>query len=162
MTAYWTQGQRCERITEQGGVRRDTQTGGSARAVPGVFRGRSGGGVVMMLARPLIVAVLTFAVAAPTLATSAAANRTAARPRQEPAARQPTARPAASEAENLFWQSIMNSTNPAEFEAYLRRFPNGMFSELAQIRLEVLRTTAAPGRRRKPRRWRAAWDSLLH
>ena len=38
----------------------------------------------------------------------------------------------------------MNSTNPAEFEAYLRRFPTGMFSELAQIRLEVLRTTATP------------------
>ena len=38
----------------------------------------------------------------------------------------------------------MNSTNPAEFEAYLRRFPNGMFSELAQIRLEVLRTTPVP------------------
>ena len=41
----------------------------------------------------------------------------------EPAAAQPVAPPAASEAENLFWQSIMHSTNPAEFEAYLRRFP---------------------------------------
>ena len=28
----------------------------------------------------------------------------------------------------------MNSTNPAEFEAYLWRFPNGVFSELAQAR----------------------------
>ena len=25
--------------------------------------------------------------------------------------------------EGLFWQSIMNSANPADFEAYLRRFP---------------------------------------
>ena len=33
----------------------------------------------------------------------------------------------------------MNSTDPAEFEAYLRRFPNGMFSELAQVRLAALR-----------------------
>ena len=41
--------------------------------------------------------------------------------------------------EVVFWQSIANSTNPAEFEAYLRRFPAGMFSELAQIRLEALR-----------------------
>ena len=49
---------------------------------------------------------------------------------------------ASAELEALFWQSIANSTNPAEFEAYLRRFPNGMFSELAQIRLEALRSPA--------------------
>ena len=41
--------------------------------------------------------------------------------------------------ELAFWQSIQNSTNPAEFEAYLRRFPNGVFSELAQVRLAALR-----------------------
>ena len=50
---------------------------------------------------------------------------------------------ATAEQENLFWQSIMNSTNPAEFEAYLRRFPNGVFSELAQARLSAL--GAPPG-----------------
>ena len=33
----------------------------------------------------------------------------------------------------------MNSTNPAEFEAYLRRFPDGLFSELAEARLSALR-----------------------
>ena len=44
--------------------------------------------------------------------------------------------------ENLFWQSVMNSTNPVEFEAYLRRFPNGVFSELAQARLAALRAPA--------------------
>ena len=30
-----------------------------------------------------------------------------------------------AELEGLFWQSMMNSTNPAEFEAYLKQFPNG-------------------------------------
>ena len=50
---------------------------------------------------------------------------------------------ATAEQETVFWQSIANSTNPAEFEAYLRRFPAGMFSELAQIRLEVLRAAAS-------------------
>ena len=51
--------------------------------------------------------------------------------------------PAASaELEGLFWQSVMNSTNPAEFESYLRRFPNGLFSELAEARLAALRTPA--------------------
>ena len=44
--------------------------------------------------------------------------------------------------EVVFWQSIVNSTNPADFEAYLRRFPNGVFSELAQNRLGTLRGTA--------------------
>ena len=48
---------------------------------------------------------------------------------------QSAADPLASAAENLFWQSIMNSTNPAEFEAYLEQFPNGMFRALAQVRL---------------------------
>ena len=54
--------------------------------------------------------------------------------------------------ELAFWQSIQNSTTPAEFEAYLRRFPNGVFSELAQVRLAALRgstggatTTAGQG-----------------
>ena len=54
--------------------------------------------------------------------------------------------PAASaEVELVFWQSIADSTNPAEFEAYLRRFPNGMFSDLAQIRLEALRAGSNAG-----------------
>ena len=44
--------------------------------------------------------------------------------------------------EVVFWQSIVNSTNPADFEAYLRRFPNGVFRELAQNRLGTLRGTA--------------------
>ena len=42
----------------------------------------------------------------------------------------------------MFWQSIMNSANPAEFEAYLNRFPNGLFSELAEARLAALRAPA--------------------
>ena len=60
--------------------------------------------------------------------------------------------PAASAGlEALFWQSIMNSTNPAEFEAYLAQFPNGVFRALAEARLAALRappnaTPAAIGR----------------
>ena len=46
--------------------------------------------------------------------------------------------------EVVFWQSVQNSTNPADFEAYLRRFPSGVFSELAQNRLSAL-GAAAPG-----------------
>ena len=74
-------------------------------------------------------------------AASAAALRSAApgpavAPPPAPAAQQP---PASSEVELVFWQSIANSADPADFEAYLRRFPNGVFSDLAQNRL------AAPG-----------------
>ena len=41
--------------------------------------------------------------------------------------------------EVIFWQSIVNSTNPSDFEAYLRQFPNGVFRALAQNRLVALR-----------------------
>ena len=60
---------------------------------------------------------------------------------QQPgSASQASAAPTAgAELEGLFWQSILNSTNPAEFEAYLQRFPDGVFSELALARLEALR-----------------------
>jgi len=54
--------------------------------------------------------------------------------------------PASAELDGLFWQSIMNSTNPAEFEAYLAQFPNGVFRALAQARLAALRSAAADPR----------------
>ena len=46
--------------------------------------------------------------------------------------------PASSEVELVFWQSIANSTNPADFEAYLAQFPNGVFGALARNRLSAL------------------------
>ena len=48
---------------------------------------------------------------------------------------------ASPEQENLFWQSIMNSANPADFESYLEQFPNGVFRSLAQNRLKALEQT---------------------
>ena len=62
---------------------------------------------------------------------------------QDPAsAGQPSSVPATTaQLEGLFWQSIMNSTNPAEFEAYLEQFPNGLFRALAQTRLAALRSS---------------------
>ena len=42
----------------------------------------------------------------------------------------------------MFWQSIANSTNPVEFEAYLAQFPNGVFRALAEARLAALRSPA--------------------
>ena len=48
--------------------------------------------------------------------------------------------PASSEQETVFWQSIANSTDPADFEAYLEVFPNGVFRRLAANRLRSLRS----------------------
>ena len=46
---------------------------------------------------------------------------------------------ASAEQETVFWQSIVNSTNPADFEAYLEQFPNGVFRRLAENQLSTLR-----------------------
>lgn len=45
--------------------------------------------------------------------------------------------------ENLFWESVRESTNPADFEEYLRHFPAGVYRGLATNRLAALRPTAA-------------------
>jgi hypothetical protein len=48
----------------------------------------------------------------------------------------PPAAPLSSE--NLFWQSVMGSKNPADFEAYLKQYPDGNFTALARNRLASL------------------------
>ena len=68
----------------------------------------------------------------------AAAAAAATPPGVSAAQQQPS--PASSAVEVVFWQSIANSTNPAEFEAYLSQFPNGVFRALAQARLAALRS----------------------
>ena len=45
--------------------------------------------------------------------------------------------------ETVFWESIRDSRNPSDFEAYLGVFPNGTFSALAENRLAALRGNAA-------------------
>ena len=101
--------------------------------------------------RPSVARQPTFREREPAGAAATSAAAPAAPPAVSAAQQQP-APPATAEQENLFWQSIANSTNPAEFEAYLRRFPNGMFSELAQIRLDALRagTNAPPASGGRP------------
>jgi adenylate cyclase len=47
-----------------------------------------------------------------------------------------------TEGELTFWNSIKDSGSGIEFEAYLERYPNGEFVELAQVRLESLQQTA--------------------
>jgi tetratricopeptide (TPR) repeat protein len=59
----------------------------------------------------------------------------------------PTATPTATQVANTaaplavelsFWDSIKNSSDPAEYNAYLKKYPDGQFAELARIRLHAL------------------------
>jgi protein-disulfide isomerase len=54
--------------------------------------------------------------------------------------------PAAAQApavnmEAVFWQSIEHSTVAADFQAYLNKFPDGVFAELARTRIAALEPT---------------------
>lgn len=51
---------------------------------------------------------------------------------------------AADAVELAFWQSIADSQDPAEFQAYLDRWPQGVFAALAENRLRRLAPEAAP------------------
>ncbi|MDQ7246835.1 SUMF1/EgtB/PvdO family nonheme iron enzyme [Dongia sedimenti] len=41
--------------------------------------------------------------------------------------------------DQMFWDSIKDSSDPADFKAYIAKFPKGTFVELADNRLQVLR-----------------------
>jgi WD40 repeat protein len=68
-------------------------------------------------------------VAQPSAATSA--------PSQAPAAPAPV-----TQAEIVLWESIKNSTNPADFQSYLQKYPNGAFAVLAKRNLAAIETQA--------------------
>jgi hypothetical protein len=51
---------------------------------------------------------------------------------------------ASDQRETVFWESIRESRNPEEFEAYLQAFPQGTFAPLARSRLRTLQS-AQPG-----------------
>lgn len=61
-------------------------------------------------------------------------------PGADPVTAEPAPRPSGSEAEMelTFWTSIKDGSNPAMFEAYLHKYPQGHFAELARIRLGEL------------------------
>ncbi len=49
----------------------------------------------------------------------------------------------------MCWQTIVNSTDPKDFEGYLRHFPKGVFRALAISHLNALLAQAAPNPRRQ-------------
>ena len=65
---------------------------------------------------------------------------------------------ASVQAQNVFWQSISASENPADYEAYLEQFPAGIFARLARNRLAELEAgipvaASDPPRVDQPRPW---------
>ena len=96
--------------------------------------------------RPSVPGQPTFRQREPVAAVSSA-GASAALPAAAPAQQQQPS-PVSAEQENLFWQSIVNSTDPADFEAYLEVFPNGVFRRLAENRLRCARRAAMRPRRR--------------
>jgi formylglycine-generating enzyme required for sulfatase activity len=52
--------------------------------------------------------------------------------------------------EQAFWQSIESSTDPADFEAYLKKFPKGTFVDLANNRVKALKEGAATAQAAQP------------
>lgn len=56
----------------------------------------------------------------------------------------PTAATGGSDRDALFWTSIKDSRDAADFDAYLTQFPQGTFAALARNRLAALRSAAAP------------------
>lgn len=62
-------------------------------------------------------------------------------PPTPPPAPAPTVSPEALDL--ALWQSVQGSRNAADFEEYLRRFPDGLFAGVARNRMAELRPTAA-------------------
>jgi peptidoglycan hydrolase-like protein with peptidoglycan-binding domain len=59
--------------------------------------------------------------------------------------------------EIVFWQSIVRSRDPADFEAYIQQFPQGSFAALARLRLASLSQHPDPGGRASPPSEEPAW-----
>jgi formylglycine-generating enzyme required for sulfatase activity len=87
------------------------------------------------------------ATASPAPAPSPPSTAARPAPTPTPAPVAPAAQPSAAEVS--FWESVRNSRDPAELEAYLTAFPQGTFAPLARTRLQSLRPTqqAAPAQR---------------
>jgi hypothetical protein len=58
------------------------------------------------------------------------------------AAKAPTADLVQPNLELAFWDSIKNEKNPRLFEAYLNRYPNGAFAEIAKVVLQDVKVAA--------------------
>jgi len=68
------------------------------------------------------------------------------------------AAPTADEVELAVWNSVKDTTFPAELEAYLAIYPNGIFAPLARIRLEAMLGATPEAQAAREREAQAARD----
>ena len=52
-----------------------------------------------------------------------------------------------TQADVVFWQSVKDSSNVDMVRAYLNKFPNGTFADLARIRIKELEASRKPSLR---------------
>ncbi|MEK7725405.1 MAG: hypothetical protein AAB336_13715, partial [Acidobacteriota bacterium] len=64
---------------------------------------------------------------------------TAPNPTPTPITANPISSPT-STVELQYWDVVKNSTNPQDFQSYLRDFPNGQFAPIARLKLQQLQT----------------------
>ncbi|MCL4799055.1 MAG: serine/threonine protein kinase [Burkholderiales bacterium] len=64
-------------------------------------------------------------------------------PERKPAAPEQPRATAKADQEALFWESVRASSNPAELNAYLERYPQGTFAPLARARLAAIAAAEA-------------------
>ncbi len=65
--------------------------------------------------------------------------------------------------EALFWESVKDRQDAGSYQAYLNKYPNGLFSELARLRLQGLntkQTAARQAREQAQNRESAAWKMV--
>jgi hypothetical protein len=99
----------------------------------------AGGGIAAVL----VAAALTWIVASRKEPPPAAPAPVAAAPvAPAPAQPAPPARTQSPE-EVVFWESVRNSTNRAELDAYLAKYPDGTFAPLARARIDALAAAEA-------------------
>jgi TPR repeat protein len=127
--------------------------GGSAAARPAPTRGRRSGLFAAVIAAVTAIAAagwyIGFAPQKPPIAADAGAvdhplpQSPAATPPAASPAPNSTATPPGLDPELLFWQTIVSSAAMADFEEYLRIYPEGRFAGLARNRLALLRAPQA-------------------
>ena len=68
----------------------------------------------------------------------------AAKPAERTASAAPAAASGGSDLEMEFWRSVKESNKPEELNAYLTRYPDGVFSSIARARVAALNDPKAP------------------
>jgi formylglycine-generating enzyme required for sulfatase activity len=87
--------------------------------------------------------------ATPSKKTTTAKKPTVTKPPNTTPKNSNAGQPNANAAEMVFWNSIKDSTNPEDYNQYLKKYPNGEFAGLAKSRLNALENAKAEAARKE-------------